>query len=89
VTRAQLLEVLRGTSSLPAWAKGRTIYEAGSGVTLRPSGRFYIDFASFAHGTAEEVPRDLIDALEADGTLRRAFPDHPKLNAWALNEVNH
>jgi hypothetical protein len=62
----------------------RTIYEAGKGVLLRPSGQFFIDYATYPGGTSDEIPRSIIDELEREGKIRRAFPDKPKINAWVL-----
>jgi hypothetical protein len=84
LNRDQVLDALRNTSGLPLKSRGRTIYETGNGVLLRPSGHYQIDYASFPGGTAEEVLRDVIDQLEREGFIQRAFPNKPEINAWIL-----
>jgi hypothetical protein len=91
VNREELLKILRDVKSLPevrlrgGKANHRTIYEAGRGARLQPSGHFFVDYASYGVGSSEEVPREIIHALETDGTIVRAFPDQPEINAWVLN----
>jgi len=85
MTRSQLISILSNVDDLPQpGPRYRTIYEAGYGPKLKPSGRFFIDYASFPGGSMEEVPIDLIRELEADGTLIRTFPQDPQINAWRL-----
>lgn len=89
MTKSELLDVLSNTYDLPTWGKRkekahRTIYESGIGPRLRPSGRFYVDYASYAHGTTEAVPLSLILQLESEGVLSRAFPEKPEINGWVL-----
>ena len=76
-----LLNVMHKTSTLPHGGE-RTIYEAGD-TRGNGCGEYYIDFATY-DGTTAKVPRSLIDALESQGVLRRAFPDQKYLNAWRL-----
>jgi hypothetical protein len=64
----------------------RTIYEAGKGSALAPSGHFYVDYASFTAGCDKEVPRELIDRLEREGVIVKAYPDQPNIKAWRLAE---
>jgi hypothetical protein len=45
---------------------------------------FYVDYASYPGGTTEEVPLTLIQDLESEGVIVRAFPDKPEINAWVL-----
>lgn len=88
LNRDQVLSALRDTAGLPETRskfKGRTIYEGGHGPRLEPSGRFYIDYASYPGGTAEEISLSVIGELERGGAIRRAFPDK-SINAWVLCE---
>lgn len=89
LTREELLMSLKEVNSLPSTrcgARGRTIYEAGKGPHLIPSGHFYVDYASFPGGTNKEVRRSLIDSFESDGLIIRAFSSARHINAWRLNE---
>jgi hypothetical protein len=95
-TSDEVLAVLREIGALPEpprrakYGKHRTIYEGGKGVHLAPSGHFYIDYASFPGGSGKEVPRQIIDDLEARGEIVRAFPGKPTINAWVLSgELHH
>jgi hypothetical protein len=45
-----------------------------------------MDYASFPGGLTGEIPRTLIDELERDGILERAFPQAPHINGWKLVE---
>jgi hypothetical protein len=82
--RNAVLGVLRETSGLPGKHAFRTIYEAGVGPKLKPSGQFYIDYASFPGGTQGEVPLEVIQELEREGLVRKAYPDKPNIKAWVL-----
>lgn len=85
MTRSELISILTAVDGLPQpGPRYRTIYEAGEGPHLKPSGHFYMDYASFPGGSTEEVPAALIKELEADGTLVRTFPRDPQINAWRL-----
>src|ERR1035441_9608388 len=90
--KATLLHVLQNTQSLPFASrdgvKRRTIYESGD-VRGRGTGRFHIDFAAYDGGTAEEISRVLIDELEREGILTRAFADKPAIDAWVLSPSPH
>ncbi len=84
MTRDELLATLQTVDGLPETRKGsrhRTIYEAGIGARLRPSGQFYVDYASFPDGSAEEVPFNLITELESEGIIVRQSPD---FKSWTL-----
>ena len=86
-TEKHLMQIMTNVSTIPFAdkfrVKKRTIYEAGKGRKLAPSGHFYIDFAAY-DGSTEEVSKSLIDRLEAEGKLVRAFPDNPKVNGWVI-----
>lgn len=95
MTKEELLTCLKQVDDLPdlplvkrkgkSWTRNRRmIYEAGTGDKLKRSGHWFIDYASYAGGTTEEVPRHLIAELEKDGILVRAFPEHPQIEAWVL-----
>lgn len=88
MNREQLLKCLRETAQLPfANRKGikeRTIYEGGD-RNGRGSSEYFVDFASYPGGSTEQVPRSLIDQLESEGVLIRAFPNAPAVNGWVLN----
>lgn len=91
LTKNEVLNALRNIAGLPDWTKkqkyvGRSIYETGDSRG-RGTGEFQIDFASFPGGTSEYVPRPVIDELERDGLIVRAFADNPKINAWKLKEL--
>jgi hypothetical protein len=81
MTRERLIEVMRNVRDLP-FGDRRTIYEAGD-RRGNPVGEYFIDFASYG-GTSERVPRNLIDQMEQDGSLVRAFPTASHVNAWRL-----
>ena len=89
LNEAQVLECLLNVDALPPWgtgghrAKCRTIYEAGNKRGYG-SGKFYIDYQHYPGGTEEEVPRRVIDKLEKEGVIVRAFPKNPQLNVWRL-----
>jgi hypothetical protein len=94
VTENELLAYMANTKLIPGIQRRengryvtmrpkRTIYEAGKGARLEPSGHFYLDYATYG-GTSEEVPKSLIDRLEREKKLVRAFLDHPEINAWVL-----
>lgn len=77
-----LMQIMNSTSLIPA-IKGRlsgirTIYESSG-----PRGHFFVDYSAYG-GTKEEVPRELIDRLEAEGKLVRAFQFDLSCNAWRL-----
>jgi hypothetical protein len=90
MTRYELLKCMNAIEGLPQAPRRqvnrRMIYEAGAGPRLDPSGHWFIDYASYPGGTREEVPRALIDSLEAEGVLKRAFPKEPHIKAWILAE---
>jgi hypothetical protein len=81
---------LRNVAELPEWTrrcrmtKGRTIYETGD-LRGRGTDEYQIDFASYPGGTADYVPREVIDELERERIIRRAFPGEPQINAWVLS----
>jgi hypothetical protein len=82
MTEDELLRIMNHTALIPSsrskMSGKRTIYEAAGS-----RGFFFIDYAAYG-GTTEGVPKPLIDRLEAEGKLVRAFPGSPKLNAWRL-----
>jgi hypothetical protein len=83
MNRDVVLSALRAIDGLPQWKNRnfRSIYETGDNRG-RGTGEFQIDFASFPGGTTEEVPRRLIDELEREGVIVRAYAPH--INAWKL-----
>ena len=86
LTKEQVLDALATIAELPQSGqkfKGRTIYETGDALG-RGTGKYAIDYASYPGGTAEDVSRKVIDELERDGFIRRAFPNKPEINAWVL-----
>lgn len=89
MTREELLTALRTTGGLPGPYRNRTpnfrtVYEAGTGPLLAPSGHFFVDYVTFTGGCNKEVPRELIDELEREGLITKAFPDKPHILAWVL-----
>ena len=93
LNKKQILTALTDTAGLstPNLARSRqaahrTIYETGD-HRGKGTGKFCIDYASFPGGTSEEVSRDVIDELERDGIIQRAYPDAPHLDAWVLTTV--
>jgi hypothetical protein len=91
LTAEEVLDALRNVDSLPSntgklrhGEKFRTIYEAGKGQQLRPSGQFFIDYAAYPGGSTGEVPIAVIRELESAGLITAAFPDNPKIKAWVL-----
>jgi hypothetical protein len=89
MTRERLIEVLRNTTALPRMNTAglprsviRTVYEGGDRHG-NGTGDYYVDYPTYG-GTFEKVPRSLIDQMESDGSLVRAFPDDPNVNAWRL-----
>ncbi len=60
----------------------RTIYEGGDSRG-KPTGRFWISYPSFRHGSSAEVPLRLIQELERSGKIVRAYPD-TNILAWRL-----
>ena len=86
LTKEEVLSALRNVEQLPeyrGWQKCRTIYEWGDSKG-RGTGRFGLDFAAYPGGTAEEVPRSVINELEHEGIIERAFPNAPSVNGWKL-----
>jgi hypothetical protein len=86
LTRDKVLETLRNVSEVPhsgTGSKRRTIYEAGD-LRGRGSGRFFMDFAAFSGGTGEEVPLNVIQELENERIIMRAYLDKPEIKAWVL-----
>jgi hypothetical protein len=80
-----VLFVLENLGDVPEPRKGerhRTIYEGGNSRG-KPTGRFWIDYASFRHGSSAEVPLRLIQELERSGKIVRAYPD-TNIPAWRL-----
>jgi hypothetical protein len=88
MTEKMLLRIMNATVLIPDIRlrdKRRTIYETGEGSRLTPSGHFHFDYGAKEYGGPyEEVPKSLIDRLEREGKLVRAFPDKPELNGWVL-----
>jgi hypothetical protein len=88
MTKNELLAALRNVDGLPELRSKkpnhRTIYEAGKGSNLAPSGHFYVDYATFPSGTTEEVPLYLIRELETEGLIRR---ESPSFKSWILTEA--
>lgn len=87
LNRKEVLEALRNVANVPQHRRGpkcRTIYEAGQGARLDPSGHFFIDYASFPGGTNQEVPLSVIRELEAEQVIVPLCPDNPKVKAWVL-----
>lgn len=83
MTRDELLDIMRDVDCLPDGGHHRTIYEAGEGPRLEPSGRFHIDYATYGMGTGEEVPMGLIYRLVSEGILVPAFKN-TDIHAWIL-----
>lgn len=89
MTRDEVLTALRTVHDLPrirlrnGRPNHRTIYEWGDNRG-RGTGRFGIDYATFAGGTAEEVPFSVIESLERDGLIVKAYPGAPNVKAWVL-----
>jgi hypothetical protein len=83
LTRQQVLDALRARSGVPFKGKqtSRHIYEIAG-----PQGHFHIDYAAFPGGATDEVPRKVIDELEAEGIIERAYPQAPHINGWKLVE---
>ena len=80
LNKGQVLAALTNASGVPHFGKnvGRTIYEIAG-----PRGHFQIDYATYPGGVTEEVPRSVIDELEQEGKIWRAFPN-TSINAWKL-----
>jgi hypothetical protein len=86
VNRNELLAALRDVDGLPDPHKGpkhRNIYEAGEGPRLKASGRFYMDYAAYPGGSAEEIPLALIQELEREGLIER---ESPTFQSWVLTD---
>jgi hypothetical protein len=81
MTRERLIAALSDISGLPVGAKRRRMVYESAGRR-----HFHVDYASFPGGTTEEVPKSLIDELERDGILVRAYPGCPEIAAWILGE---
>lgn len=81
LNKNEVLNALRDVAGLPV--KGRTIYETGDSQG-RGTGRYRIDYANFPGGTTGEVPREVIDELEREGLIQRAYTDQPRINSWTL-----
>ena len=80
MTEEILLVIMGAVDSIPFGGKSgkrRTIYEA------QASGHFFIDFPCYS-GSTEEISKQLIDRLELEGKLVRAFPNSPHINGWVL-----
>lgn len=84
MNRNKLIRALREVDGLPEPGRGpkrRHIYEAGEGPQLKPSGRFYMSYASFPGGSSEEIPLSLIEELEREEIIVR---ESPKFRSWVL-----
>jgi hypothetical protein len=81
LNKEQVLAALRNVAEVPSVGRrsGRSIYEIAG-----PAGHFHIDYASFPGGSTGEVPRRVIDELECEGVIERAFPNAPHINSWSL-----
>lgn len=86
LNKAQVLAAMRETADIPYGDKDgrkrRNIYET-------VNGDFHLDYATYLGGRAEEVPRGVIDELEREGIIVRAYPTVPKVNCWKLSESFH
>jgi len=83
MTRHKVLKVLQNVSGIPH-GDHRTIYEAGRGPMLLPTGEFFIDYSTYPGGSSDEVPLAVIQELEREGLIRKAFPKKPEIKAWVL-----
>jgi hypothetical protein len=78
LNRDQVIAAL-STVGLP---RGRRhIYEVAG-----PAGHFHIDYATYPDGSTGEVSRTIIDELEREGIIERAYPDMPHVNSWVRAE---
>jgi hypothetical protein len=87
MTEETLVRIMNETALIPNMSMGkrRMIYEAVEGSRLAPSGHFHFNYGSPEFGGPfKEVPKSLIDRLEREGKLVRAYPDRPELNGWVL-----
>jgi hypothetical protein len=81
-TKEEVIDALVNVDGIPTFRRKRQyrmIYLASG-----PGEHFYMDFASYPGGLDKEIPREVIDELEREETIERAFEFAPTCPAWKL-----